>query len=78
MEVTPTTVNVSDSVALGGTMTTGFRNALPTGFHANFSSPVNTMEHLQRVVRIGDKVAFDLVYIFRGRSTARDGTPAYI
>jgi len=40
-EVAATMVNVSDSLALGGTMAIAFRSSLPTGCHAKFSSPVN-------------------------------------
>ena len=63
-QVAPTIVNVSDSLAFGGTMATAFQNSLPTGFHAKLSSPVNTFEHLKRGVKIGDKVVFDLESIF--------------
>ena len=45
-------------------MATAFQNSLPTGFHAKLSLPVNTMEHLKRDVKIGDKVVFDLESIF--------------
>ena len=63
-QVAPTIVNVSDSLAFGGTMATAFQNSLPTGFHAKLSSPVNIIEHLKRGVKIGDKVVFDLESIF--------------
>ena len=63
-QVSPRMVNVSDSLALSGTMATGFHNSLPTRFHAKLNSPVNTMEHLKRGVKIGDKVVFDLESIF--------------
>ena len=66
-QVYPTMFSVSDSLALDGTMATAFRNTLPTGFHGKFSSPlgpVNTMKHLKRDIRIGDKVVFDLKSIF--------------
>ena len=45
-------------------MATAFQNSLPTGFHAKLSSPVNTMEHLKRGVKLGDKVVFDLESTF--------------
>ena len=45
-------------------MATAFQNSLPIGFHAKLSSPVNTMEHLKRGVKIGDKVVFDIESIF--------------
>ena len=35
-----------------------------TGFHAKLRSLVNTMEHLKRGVKIGDKVVFDLKSLF--------------
>jgi hypothetical protein len=63
-QVAPTMVNVADSLALGTPMATAFRNSLPTGFHAKLSSPVNTMEHLKRGIKIGDKVVFNLESIF--------------
>ncbi len=63
-QVAPSVVNVADSLALGAPMATAFRNSLPTGFHAKLSSPVNTMEHLKRGIKIGDKVVFDLESIF--------------
>ena len=63
-QVAPTIVNVSDSLAFGGTMATAFQNSLPTGFYAKLSSPVNTIEHLKRGVKIGDTVVFDLESIF--------------
>ena len=50
-QVAPPIVDVSDSLALGGTMATASRNSLPTAFHAKLSSPVNTMEHLKRCVK---------------------------
>ena len=61
-------------------MATAFRNSLPTGFRAKFSSPVNAMEHLKRGVRIGDNVRrkIDISPSSGSRSTARDGTPANI
>ena len=62
--VAPTIVNVSDSLAIGGTMVTAFQSSLPTGVHAKLSSPVLTMQHLKRGVKIGDKVVFDLESIF--------------
>ena len=40
-------------------------NALPGGFYSKLTSPVNTMEHLKKGVKIGDKVVFDLESIFR-------------
>ena len=45
-------------------MSTAFQNSLSTGYHAKLSSPVNTIEHLKRGVKIGDKVVFDLESIF--------------
>ena len=54
-QVAPTIVNVSDSLAI---------ESLPIGFHAKLSSPVNTTGHLKRGVKIGDKVVFDLEFIF--------------
>ena len=56
-----TLVNVSDSLALGGTMATALHNSLPTGFHPKLSSLV---EHLKQGVNIGDKVVFDLESTF--------------
>ena len=63
-QVAPTIVNVSDSLAFGGTMATAFQNSLPTGIHAKLSSPVNTMEYLKRGVKICDKAVFDLESTF--------------
>ena len=63
-QVAPTMVHVSDSLVLGGTMATAYRNSLPIDIHAKLSSPVNTMEHLKRGVNIGSKVVFDLESIF--------------
>ena len=63
-QVILTMANVSDSLAFGWMMETPFRNSLPNGLHAKFSSPVNTMEHLERGVSISDKFVFDLESIF--------------
>ena len=51
-------VNVTDSLLFGEPM------VLPSGFYSKLTSPVNTMEHLKKGVRIGDKVVFDLESIF--------------
>ena len=52
------------SLVLVAHMANDVRTSLPTGCHAKLSSPVNTMEHLKRGVKIGEKVAFDLESIF--------------
>lgn len=57
-------VNVSESVDLGERMATEFRASLPTGFHATISSPIKTMEHIKKGLKVGDKTIFDLETIF--------------
>ena len=63
-QVAPTKVNVADSLSFGEPMVAAFRNALPGGFYSKLTSPVNTIEHLKKGVKIGDKVVFDLESIF--------------
>ena len=54
-------VNVEDSIVLGQKILAKFRASLPGEFHATISCQVKTtMEHLQKGVKIGGKMIFDL------------------
>ena len=57
-------INVDESVAIGCRMASMFRTSLPTGFHATISSPIKTMEHMKKGVKVGEKTIFDLETIF--------------
>ena len=57
-------VNVAISLSFGEPMVAACRNTLPSGLYSKLTSPVNTMEHLKKGVKIGDKVVFDLESIF--------------
>jgi hypothetical protein len=57
-------INVDESVAIGCRMAPMFRTSLPTGFHATISSPIKTMEHMKKGVKVGEKTIFDLETIF--------------
>ena len=59
-----TGVNVAESVDIGEKMVSEFRTSLPSGFHATISSPIKTMEHIQKGVKVGDKMIIDLETIF--------------
>ena len=63
-QVALTKVNVADSLSFGEPMVAACLNTLPSGFYSKLTSPVNTMEHLMKGVKIGDKVVFDLESIF--------------
>ena len=57
-------VNVADSLEIGERMTTEFRASLPIGVHSTISSPIKTMEHIKKGVKVGDTTIFDLDAIF--------------
>ena len=57
-------VNVADSLEIGEIMTAEFRASLLNGFHSAISSPIKTMEHIKKGVRVGDTTIFDLETIF--------------
>ena len=57
--------NVKNSMVIGQKMVAlaEFNAYLPGGFHATISSPIKTMEHLKKGIKIGDKI-FTLEAIF--------------
>ncbi len=57
-------VNVADSGNIGDRMSAEFRASLPAGFHGTISSPIRTMDHMKKGVKVGDKTIFDLETIF--------------
>ena len=48
-------VNVAESATIGGRMSAEFRASLPTRFHATISSPIKTIEHIKKRVKVGEK-----------------------
>ena len=57
-------INAYITASTTAEMATEFRNSLPSGFHATISSPIKTMEHIKKGVKVGDKMIFDLETIF--------------
>lgn len=57
-------MNVAESINIGEKMSAEFRASLPTGFHSTISSPIKTMEHIKKGVKMGDKTIFNLETIF--------------
>ena len=55
---------MQDSVVIGEKLATSFRNSLPFSFHAKISTPVRTMENLQRGMKVGSKTVFAMEAIF--------------
>ena len=63
-KIAPPAVNEADAVSIGDNTMSVFRRSLPSGFHANMSSPVKTMDYLKRGVKIREKTVFDAESIF--------------
>ena len=57
-------VNVADALSIGEQTVSLFRNSLPSGFHAEISCPVKTMEQLKHGIIVGGNTAFDMEAIF--------------
>ena len=57
-------VNVMEAAVIGERLAAGFRASLPTGFHSTISTPLKTMQHLKKGMKLGDRTVFDLETVF--------------
>ena len=53
-----------EAAVIGERLSAGFRASLPTGFHSTISTPLKTMQHLKKGMKLGDRTVFDLETVF--------------
>ena len=63
-KVADDSINIADTVNIGGEMTRNFVNSLPEGLHKSISGKIKTMGTMKSGIKIGDAMIYDMEALF--------------